>query len=146
MFNEIEELMQAIEKFKSNISNSENLLELLECTVRKLEQYEADRKDALKQVVDSISCNAKISDNNISQLSQKLDLYEADTKINQKRMADSIANNLEKIDSIASETRNELKIIETLIKNSNSAITNKIWLLFVFIAMSALLVIFLKFI
>ena len=40
MFNEVEELMQSIEKFKSNISNSEELLILLKTTNHKLEQVE----------------------------------------------------------------------------------------------------------
>ena len=59
MFNDIEELMQTIDKFKTNVIGSEELLSVLKSTSQKLEQYEASRNDDKKQLLESVADAAK---------------------------------------------------------------------------------------
>lgn len=77
MFNEIEDLMQAIDKFKSNIANSEELLLSLKNTNQGLEQLESTNKENQKKVLEYLNDNSKKVENikiDIKNESNKIDL------------------------------------------------------------------------
>ena len=77
MFNEIEDLMQAIDKFKSNMANSEELLLSLKNTNQGLEQLESTNKENQKKVLEYLNDNSKKVENikiDIKNESNKIDL------------------------------------------------------------------------
>ena len=78
MFNEIEDLMQAIDKFKSNMANSEELLLSLKNTNQGLEQLESTNKENQKKVLEYLNDNSKKVEN------IKIDIKNESDKINLK--------------------------------------------------------------
>lgn len=80
MFNDIEELMQTIDKFKTNVLSSEELLSVLKSTSHKLEQYEASQKDDKKQLLESfadvtkkIASDSSVVKNELKMLQSEID-------------------------------------------------------------------------